>query len=299
MKKTNLLLVAGMLGLGVGVLASCDFSDIKNSISSNQELTKEETFRLEAATSMNLVANLNTTKSNLKLMKTNAISDTDADKIKEMLPTIDLILDNGSTFSSTLVEEETVINEVTYQFKEVINFKNHLLQDESYTLVYNKTSRVENEDRDEIETFEKLEGYALFDENTKYEFVSLITSEEESDEQEVKREFRIILGNNSYVKVSQETEQERNENSTEFEYLLVENGIKKLEYSIEIEHEGNKDEIEYELNGQEYELVRKLINNEVVYRIYYEDDHKDEDLFLVAFKKGTLEDGTITYERIV
>ena len=38
MKKTNLLLVAGMLGLGVGVLASCDFSDIKNSITSNQEL---------------------------------------------------------------------------------------------------------------------------------------------------------------------------------------------------------------------------------------------------------------------
>ena len=125
-----------------------------------------------------------------------------------------------------------------------------------------------------------------------------VVSEEESDEQEVEREFRIILGNNSYVKVSQETEQERNENSTEFEYLLVENGIKKLEYSIEVEHEGNKDEIEYELNGQEYELVRKLINNEVVYRIYHEDDHKDEDLFLVAFKKVTLEDGTIIYERI-
>ena len=71
----------------------------------------------------------------------------------------------------------------------------------------------------------------------------------------------------------------------------------ELGYSL-FEHEGNKDEIEYELNGQEYELVRKLINNEVVYRIYYEDDHKDEDLFLVAFKKVTLEDGTIIYDRI-
>lgn len=228
MKKTNLLLVASILGLGVGVLASCDFSDIKNAFGTKQELSKEETFRLEAATSLNLVANLNTTKTNLKLMKSNAISDNDANKIKEMLPTIDLILDNGSTFASTIVEEETVLNEVTYQYKEVINFKNHLLQDESYTLIYNKTSKVENQDRDEIETFEKLEGYALIDENTKYKFVSLVTTESENNEQEMEREFKIILGNNSYVRVSEETEQERKENSTEFEYLLVENGVKKI-----------------------------------------------------------------------
>lgn len=298
MKKTNLLLVASILGLGVGVLASCDFSDIKNAFGTKQELSKEETFRLEAATSLNLVANLNTTKTNLKLMKSNAISDNDANKIKEMLPTIDLILDNGSTFASTIVEEETILNEVTYQYKEVINFKNHLLQDESYTLIYNKTSKVENQDRDEIETFEKLEGYALIDENTKYEFVSLVTTESENNEQEMEREFKIILGNNSYVRVSEETEQERKENSTEFEYLLVENGVKKLQYSIGIEHEGNKDEIEYELDNKEYELVRKLINNEVIYQVYYEDEHRNDDLYLVAFKKVTLEDGTITYERI-
>lgn len=74
--------------------------------------------------------------------------------------------------------------------------------------------------------------------------------------------------------------------------------LKKLQYSIGIEHEGNKDEIEYELDNKEYELVRKLINNEVIYQVYYEDEHRNDDLYLVAFKKVTLEDGTITYERI-
>lgn len=307
MKETKILLIGGMLALGLGTLASC-----KNApLGDETKLSNKEAFRLEAATSMNLVANLSSSPVSKKVLRANEISDSEATKIKEMLPTVDLILDNGASFLSTITEEETEINGTIYSFKEVITFKNSELKDETYTLVYNATEKVErdyddeenddekNDEDTEIETSKTMKGYAIYDQETMYEFVSIMNTEEDSEETEIERSFRINLNENSYVKVSQETEQEENENSTEFEYTYVENGDVKLNYSIEVENEGNKNEIEYEIGEKEYELVRLNQDNETTYKIYLEVDDKDDDHLLATFKKVVGEDGIITYERVI
>lgn len=303
MKKRNILLVTGLSVIVGGTLASCNSlggSDNQNTLS------KKESFNLEAATSLNLVSSLNNPATLRKFRNIQRVSEQDIAKVQDLLPTIDLILDNGSIFNSTLVEEETVIDGVTYAFKEQITFKNNELKDETYTLIYNKEviqdKEVDDDDEketkeEEIETVEILKGLAFIDEETKFDFYSISSNEVESDEQESERLFKINMNETTYVKVEQETEVEEGENSTEFKYTFVENGKKTLEYSLEIEKEGNEEEIEYELGGVEYELKREVVEGETIYKVFIEGQ-KDDDEVLITFKKIVNEDGTITYVQV-
>lgn len=299
MKKSNLLLTTLTLGLGAGALASCSFVNKENS-TNNNEITKTESFNLEAATSMHMVSNLG----NINTLRAANLTEEEANKVKDILPTLDLLLDNGSNFASTIFEEETIIDDVTYKFKEEFTFKNNNLEDEKYTLVYNKEilkEEIEEDEEDqekEIERSEKLIGFAIFEEETKYSFESISEIEQEEEEEECERYFKINLAEGSYVRVDQEIEKEQNENSTEFSYKLVENNVTTLEYSVEIEKEGNKDSIEYELNDIEYKLERKIDkDNNLIYEVSIENE-KDDSEKVAIFKKIVNEDGTVTYELI-
>ena len=96
---------------------------------------------------------------------------------------------------------------------------------------------------DEIEKYTYMEGYVLLN-DANYEFTSVMKNEQEWGEEEVERNFRINLDNNSYIFVESSMENEGNENEEEYEYTYIENGRKVIEYSIEIEKEGFKDSIE-------------------------------------------------------
>lgn len=316
------ILLVGLLSLvGVGVVTGCS---LKNKITGGETggnntvtLDKKEAFNLEAATSLNLLSNLSSSSSTLGVKTLNVkreITDAEITKIKSALPTIDFILDNDKVFTSTISEEATIIEGVTYSLKEEIVVKNENLEDEKYVLVYNTTTlkndvkdfdddddddHDDHDDHDdqEVETKELLEGYAILGEN-KYKFESLSKSEVDSleGETESERYFKIMVSNTSYVIVEQESETERNETSDEFSYKYVENGITKVDYSIEIEKGLNKDEIEYEVGGVEYELKRTVnANNETLYYVSIEDDVSNTEVVAI-FKKVTDLEGNVSYE---
>ena len=291
MKKQNLFLALLTLGGGL-FLSSCDEKAFLNN---------EETFSLQAVSSMKLLsaANFNSNK----MQRNNSFTEEEKQALINMLPQLDLFLNNGISIKSSIVEKETTINERTFTHVETISFTDNNLENTSYTLYYNIDKSLSNSEKDdgeiESETLEIISGYAKFtDDENYYEFLSYTETESEHDETEVERTFKIYQNktNNTYIEVKQENENESNEVSTEFEYRLVENGRTTLNYSVEIENKHNKDKIEYEFNNQEYEITRYTKDNESYYQVKYENEQGDNDYEVLALVKKIInEDGTISY----
>ena len=138
--KKSLLLVGLISGLGIAGLASCG---IKKDNATN-ELSRSETLSMQAATSLSMVNNFASSKSGL--LKSNKVEDkvglTEAEKaeIKEIIPTLDLMLSNSSSFDSTVENGEfkPVSDDETIKFntKEVIGFLGTDGKTNSYTLYY-------------------------------------------------------------------------------------------------------------------------------------------------------------------
>lgn len=290
MKKTNLLL---------GVFASLSIIAGATSCSSKANFTSKEKQNVEVLTGIKLLESSFGGTNAIK--KAAVLGDTGVEEeIAQLLPSVDALLTNGTAISSKVEEVDTTVNEITYKFKETLNYKDSELKDASYTLFYNKTSisdKDSSEDKNEVETNEKLEGVVLMGENEYYPFKAISEHEQENDEVEFERSFVITIDETSYIKVEEENEKEGNETETEFSYLLVKNGKKELEYSISIENEGNNfNEVEYELNGIEYEVSKTKRDGADVYKVEREGKHDQETTYY--FKKTILEDGTIKFDRI-
>lgn len=290
MKKTNLLL---------GVFASLSIIAGATSCSSKGNFTSKEKQNVEVLTGIKLLESSFGGTNAIK--KAAVLGDTGVEEeIAQLLPSVDALLTNGTAISSKVEEVDTTVNEITYKFKETLNYKDSELKDASYTLFYNKTSisdKDSSEDKNEVETNEKLEGVVLMGENEYYPFKAISEHEQENDEVEFERSFVITIDETSYIKVEEENEKEGNETETEFSYLLVKNGKKELEYSISIENEGNNfNEVEYELNGIEYEVSKTKRDGTDVYKVEREGKHDQETTYY--FKKTILEDGTIKFDRI-
>lgn len=288
MKKTNLLLMSIFLGLGVVSVSS--LTSCNNNLNT---LSKKEGFLLQAATSMNLVSSLKSAQR--KAIKGKQLNEIQIDKVKMVLPTIDLLLDNGTSFNSKIESVETEIEGTVYKYKEIFTFKNSELKDETYTLVYNKSVQKEIF---EDESVEYLKGYAIFDDQTKYVFNSIIETEEEIGETEVERSFKIQLDNSSFIQVEQENEVEGKEVSNEFEYTYVKNGVVNVNYSVEVERKPHKEEIEFEISNQEFEVTRKIDKDGTfIYHVSIENG-RDHFELVGKFKKVVKEDGSVSYEVI-
>ena len=238
--RKNLFTISllSIVTLGVGVLTSCS-NDTPSTNLGGVEIPlsskKENTF--QATTSVSLLNSITESSalsraSQLKLGKDfkNQETSTSTD-FKEILPQLELMMNNGFDIKSEIESVETTIGDTTYGVKETISYKDFNYQEVTYSLVYN-VKEYEEKDDDEIEKYTLMDGYVLLEEN-EYSFRSLMKSEEEHDENEVERNFKINLENNSYIFVESSIENEENETEEEYEYTYVENGRKKMEYSIE------------------------------------------------------------------
>lgn len=259
MRKNKIVLSGLMMLLGIG-LVGCDdgFKGLINNGGTTGEgnentdtLTGNEKFTMQAVTSLKLASGINTSS-----LAKGRISDTEVANIQEMLPQLDMMLNNGTSYETTITQVDTVINGTTYAYQETITFKDVNLVDTTYTLIYNMNQREFKEDWDETEIITTINGVATFDNTTYLPFSSYSVEENEDKEKEIERNLRITLNNNSSVYVEESFEEEGNEVENEFEYTLINNGRRELNYSIEIEKEGFKDSIEYELNNKEYEITR-------------------------------------------
>lgn len=116
----------------------------------NNNLTTQQKQNVEALTGIKL---LESTLSNGNMIKRaqvfNDNQEINTEDIEKILPSIDVLLSNGSIIESSITEVDTVINETTYKFKEVISYKDSELKDATYTLVYNKESIGNDKDDDD------------------------------------------------------------------------------------------------------------------------------------------------------
>ena len=287
--KKSLIITSLFIGIS---LTSCNLSNDEKVIKDDQKFT------LQAATSLNLVKSIsNVNKFNLS--KKSDISENDINEIKEILPQLDLMLENGYTFNSQISEVNKEINNETYKYHEIITFKDLNKEYVTYNLFYNSPKEIKEVDDDEIEIKQVMNGVATFDNNNYYSFISLSESEKEDDELEDKRIFKINMNNESYIKVEESYEIEGKEIENKFKYTVVENGTKTLEYKIKQEIETNKEKLEYELNDIEYKLVKEFDkeNNRTLYIIKYENEDLDKE-FKLKFEKIVLENGEVVFNQI-
>ena len=318
MKIRKLMLSSIALLAGVGMV-SC--GDMLGNDESSVFSSTQEKFSTQAVTSLSMINSLGS--SNGLNRKAKQISDEGKSKIEQILPTLDLLMNNGMIFESTVVEEAVIFNDVTYNFKETISFVNESLEKSSYTLLYNleeandSSIKAKNDHHDDDEEDEKghhgdqshennSENCTKMDEETKifgiamisdevfYEFVSESEIEEHNNKKEYERTFKIIVGEKDYILVEEENEVKNNKTESSFEYTVVENGAKVLNYSISIENKNNKDVIEYEIDDVEYEIKRTMNESgEEIYKIEVESE--DDSEFVVIYKKVTNEDGSISF----
>ena len=290
MKKIKILGL-GILTSGAILLSSCTSNSLKDLVhggdNQNNVTTNSEAFLMQATSSLKLLSNIDLGSARLS----RSLNDTEINEIKEILPQLDLMLNNGTSFESSLTSKENVIEGVTYQYEEVVTFKDSNLIDVTYTLIYNANTK-EFKDDDEKVTVTTIEGVAKVDDVTYLPFVSITKTENEWDESETERTFKVNLNETSYVIVEESHEVEENETENEFEYTLINNGRKELEYSIEIEKEGFKDSIEYEVNNKEYELTR--VGDEYYVKVKEGRNFVD----YAKFKKIINGDGSVIFELV-
>ncbi len=265
------------------------------------EINNDSLSNLQAVTAMNLLS-FNHSSSTLNLNsigtrdRNRPITDKEKQEIIDMLPTLDLLMMEDQAFTSTISEVNEVINNQTYQFKEVIGYKDNTMENSNITLYFNITNswtRGEN-------FMQSLEGVALLNNDpTLYSFTSLTHHENDRDEVEEERNFRIQTGANSYILVEQESESERNETENEFKYTIVENGRRVDDYSISIENEWNKKSVSYEVNETEYEMEIVERNGEKYYVVEYENESGwVEAEALLVFKKIVDQSGNARFEEV-
>lgn len=283
--KRLLLLSSASIFLTLGVV-SCS--------STNKEFLRKDSknvFSLQAATGMNMVSAYSRKNDSLSLRKSKNIStfnDEQITQIKEILPTIDLLLDNKSTIDSYVEVVNVLIDEINYEYKEVISFIGNDLSSSSYTLFYNDNSSDDKE--------KNVSGIAYISEEEYYPFYSSFEEEKEDDEEEKTRKFVITKNESSYIKIKEEFSLEENEMEQELHYEVVEDGVKVLDYKIEIEQEENENEIEIELENKKFKVKRELQEGELIYFVSLkENDNKQK----IIFKKETLEDGTFIYNVVL
>ena len=138
MKKTKLLV--GLFASVALIAGATSCEAIKGTPNGgNNNLTTQQKQNVEALTSIKLLESTLGNGSMIKRAKVfNDNQAINTEDIEKILPSIDVLLNNGSIIESSITEVDTVINETTYKFKEVISYKDSELKDATYTLVYNK-----------------------------------------------------------------------------------------------------------------------------------------------------------------
>ena len=280
MKKTLLPL---SLSLVVVFLAGCSNSNAR-------KVSDKNVYLMQAATGLNIASGVSTSSK----MINRSFSDQDKNDIKEILPTLDMMFDNNSLFTSTINEVNVDIDGKNYQYEEVIKYVNSSLEEGSYRLVYNIDENNLDEDKDdgEVEQESLVSGLAFIDEAISYPFYSKLEKEIEDDEHEEERMFVINTSETSQIIIKEEFEVEGNETEQELHYIVKENNVTTIDYKIELESENNSNEIEIETNNKEFKVKRNVNNGEITYEVSLKDS---DSIRKITFKKEVDETGEVTF----
>lgn len=283
MKKPIALIT--LITLAGGGLAAC------GNLGGNR-VDSKEVFKMQAVTGLQLVSGARSA-SFARFSAPRGLSESDTKKIQDVLPTVDLLMDNsGSGFSSKVETVNQEIEGKNYEFKETITFLNADLSKSSYTLLYNQGEERTEEEEGEIETVSYRSGLAFVTEDTSYPFYCVEETEVEGNESEKEQKFVIQTDIASSIMIKEEFEKEGNEVEQELHYVVKVDGRTTTDYKIEIENERHKDEIEIEIGSAEYEIERKNKKGEIYYTVSQSDRL---EVVLATFRKEVDENGNVAY----
>lgn len=158
--------------------------------------------------------------------------------------------------------------------------------------------------------FTLIRGIAVVDE-VEHNFFATTTKETETDDDEVETEekmyFKLITGENSFVRIVREIETEVEQDESEYEesftYHVIENGEITYDYRLEIEREIEEGEEEYELvlyvNGQTYKVEAEEKDGEYYLEIKLYGQTKAEHVFKkVETTDPETGEVSVTYEEV-
>lgn len=270
MKKS---LIISLFALPLFSLSSCGENNFDSLI------TKEsKVLAYQAATSLNFINSIS--QVSLQAMDNEVVN---------LLPSINVILNNDNNFSSSLSESDRE----GYDYKQEISFLSTLESQEKYTLYYNATDTKTDYEDEEIETVIDYSGIAVvYDkDNSKHKelkFVGSLEKEVEKVEQEEELKIKIFLSEDqkSFIQVKQEKEVEEQDYEEEYRYELVINDERVYSFSIEKEIEDNihENEIEIKQNDKIY-----------IFKSYSEND---KDFISIEIKSSSSKDVAV-YEKII
>lgn len=276
MKKSVLL-------LGLSVLLSSSL--IACNGENNQSKSDKDVYLMQALTGLNIAAKKTTTS---RLGR--AFTDEDKNELTNILPTLDLMFVNDNNYSSVVNEINVVVNNINYQYEEIISYKNADDTNGSYRLIYNIDQTTTEEEEDEKEEESLISGLAYYTNDAYYPFYSKTESEIEEDENELERMFVINTSSTSSIVIKEEHETEENEISHELVYQIIENDNVKSFYKIEIENEDSVEEIEIKTMTNKYLVTRQEVDGV----IYYDVALKGSDE-VIRYKKEIDELGNISF----
>lgn len=298
MKKQIITLLFGG-ALLVGGLVACSSQTKTNKVDVGEK--RVNTLAYQATTSLATLKN----HVSYKMMRdgsSSIITEETKNKIEELLPSLDLLLENNGSFESEVLTSDRE----NYEVKQVVSFQGLAMERSEYTLYYNifsenVTTEVDDDDKtEEIETTKKFVGIAVLDQ-VELPFTSVMETETEGNEYEEEMKFVIETGLDSYISVKQEIEKKDNEYEEEYHYTIVENNKKVYEFVLENELENSKNETEVKLtiDGKKYKFDVYQKNKETF--IDVKVDGTNEKVTYKKVIKTDEETGrkTVTFEQVI
>lgn len=197
--------------------------------------TTNELYAFEAATSIGLLSEINSTPTlSLISPKFAAASDTTVEELKGYLPSVESALLGEDILLSSTIEASDLEG---YTTKMTVSYTDIALNASSFTMYFNETILVDDDDddwddhhhhgHDDQEQESWIDGIVILGEDT-----YTIRGEKEIDGDEVEVKFIYQISDTTYVMV----EQEKEAGEQEFAYKLIENGATSYSYSLEVEH---------------------------------------------------------------
>lgn len=174
---------------------------------------------------------------------------------EEVDKSVSILNNTIALFSKEIVTVESESDRPGYSSMKTITF------DENTYVVYiaapevlSSDSSVSTSDSSNSETSTEYHGIVLANEK-EYAFTSSFESEIEDQETETENEFKLIVDENSFIKIETGTEIEAAESEVSFAYTIVENGVEVDSFEAEKEIEGEEASIKVTLaDASEYDF---------------------------------------------